>query len=91
VTQQVPVDINIDKWLKSCENNPDSKNLYTVQINSTKELIARCEKIVGQEDSKDSTKTIAGGLDMANQRLSSITEMMGAVSENNNSQLHGNL
>jgi hypothetical protein len=43
--QQVEVPIHLDLWLKSFESNPDPNQLYTTQINSTNELLDRCNNL----------------------------------------------
>lgn len=62
------ISIELDLWIKSYQQNPDPDNLYTTQINSTKELLDRCHQLCGQ--SQSSTKV--GAIKMVITRLNEI-------------------
>jgi len=44
----IPTDLAL--WLKSYQENPAPSDLYTVQVNSTSELLGRCWELCGTED-----------------------------------------
>jgi len=47
---QYHVPIDLDMWLKSYQDNPAPDELYTVQINTVKELLERCRRICNDGD-----------------------------------------
>ena len=66
--EKIDIQIDLDLWIKSYQQNPDPDNLYTTQINSTKELLERCQQLCGQ--SSNSTKV--GAIKMVITRLNEI-------------------
>lgn len=73
--------MNLDLWVKSYEANPDPNHLYTTQINSTKELLDRCSKIIkggsGEEKGSYSLSTV----DKVSNRLKDIMKNIKIVNE----------
>lgn len=53
--------INLDLWLKSYQENPNPNELYTTQINSTQELLERCQQIAGTDDDPKPEPEAAAG------------------------------
>ena len=92
--QQVAIKTNIEKWLKSYHNNRDPKNLRTVQINSTKELLDRVEKITGKiEDpnKQDDKKSELGVITILSDRLKTIIKMLETASQGHQEQMLENI
>lgn len=48
--------INLDMWLKSFESNPDPNALYISQVNSTEELLERCQNMAGRDQNAEEFK-----------------------------------
>ena len=53
------VHIDMEKWVKSYEQNPDPNQLYTMQVSSTKELMERATGLCGKLDSAQDSSDLA--------------------------------